>query len=230
MQKTYIYLIIGIVIVGIIALFGSAEAKDFTTGQMASLAFCGAALVWMLGGNGWRHFAKGGESFSAIGLWVGVIALLAVVYTFKDDMQRAGGRITGGFNDQSGQYVQGKSVILNKVGAHFTARVNVNNKAEISMMVDTGASSIALSYEDAASLGIPVELLVFDRETSTANGKAMSAALTLDVVRIGEIELTKVRASISQRGALKQSLLGMSFLEKLQSYGAEDGQMILKGR
>jgi aspartyl protease family protein len=230
MRNTYLYLLVGLLIVGLIVMFGHPEAQDFSTGQIASLAFLAVALMFVMGGGGLQTLVKGRAAIEAIALWVAIIALTTVIYTFKDEMKLTAARVAGSLSGQGAQMSAGKRVELYKANNHFTARVNVNNKPEIAMMVDTGASLISLSYEDAQALGFPVELLVFDRESNTANGKALSAGLTLDVVRIGEIELTSVKASISQRGAMKGSLLGMSFLERLQAYGVEEGVMVLKAR
>ena len=82
-------------------------------------------------------------------------------------------------------------------------------------MVDTGASLVALTYEDASRAGIYVRDRDFTQLVRTANGIARVAPVTLDRVSIGDITVRNVPASVSERGMLGTTLLGMSFLKRL---------------
>ena len=82
-------------------------------------------------------------------------------------------------------------------------------------MVDTGASIVALTFEDAASAGIHVRDPEFTHRVSTANGVARVAMITLDSVAIDDIMVRNVRAAVAERGKLTKTLLGMSFLGQL---------------
>ena len=62
----------------------------------------------------------------------------------------------------------------------------------------------------------------------TANGISHVAPARLHSVRLGQIELRDVEARIATRGALSQSLLGMSFLKKLGSFQIAGGNLILR--
>jgi aspartyl protease family protein len=104
----------------------------------------------------------------------------------------------------------------------------VNGK-EISMIVDTGASSIVLRPEDARKAGIPVDDLTYSIPVLTANGRAMAARIQLDQVAIGPLDRKKVEALVAKEGALTQSLLGMSFLSRLRSYEFSGDFLTLRG-
>ena len=80
-------------------------------------------------------------------------------------------------------------------------------------MVDTGATMVALTYEDAERAGIRLKPSDFTRGVSTANGVTRVAPVTLERVSIGDITVRNVAASVSERGRLQTTLLGMSFLE-----------------
>jgi clan AA aspartic protease (TIGR02281 family) len=85
-------------------------------------------------------------------------------------------------------------------------------------MADTGATVVALTYEDAERLGLSPRSLDFSSLVQTANGIARVAPVKLDRVRIDDIMLRDVPAIVAERGALATNLLGMSFLGRLKSF------------
>ncbi|WP_027488548.1 retropepsin-like aspartic protease family protein [Allorhizobium undicola] len=99
---------------------------------------------------------------------------------------------------------------------HFSAKVETNG-ASLSMMVDTGASSVVLTPEDAARAGIDPQSLRYITPVMTANGSAMAAQVRLKRVAIGPIVRENITALVTERGRLEQSLLGMSFLSTLDT-------------
>lgn len=116
-----------------------------------------------------------------------------------------------------------------KAGAHghFFTDAEVNGR-RIQVMVDTGASVVALSHEDAQRAGIYVNPSDFKYQVATANGTARIALVDLDRVSIGNITVYDVRAAVGERGALKTTLLGMSFLSKLKRTEMRQGELILE--
>ena len=101
----------------------------------------------------------------------------------------------------------------------------VVNGAPMRMLVDTGASFVTLTPADARAAGIAASDLVFDRRASTANGVVRMAIVTLREVRLGQLSLEDVRAAVIEH--LNVSLLGMSFLDRLQSYQMRDGTLTI---
>ncbi|ODR99700.1 hypothetical protein AUC69_08790 [Methyloceanibacter superfactus] len=118
--------------------------------------------------------------------------------------------------------------IRKRLNGHFFATVKVNGK-EISMIVDTGASSIVLRPEDARKAGIDPDTLTYRVPVMTANGRTVAARVRLDEVAIGPLDRTKVEALVARPGALTQSLLGMSFLSRLRSYEFSGDFLTLRG-
>lgn len=110
---------------------------------------------------------------------------------------------------------------------HFFADARVNGR-RIRVMVDTGASLVALSYEDAADAGIYVTPSDFKYRVSTANGTGRIALVTLDQVAIDGITVYDVRAAVGERGALTTTLLGMSFLSRLKRTEMRNGRLVLE--
>jgi aspartyl protease family protein len=122
----------------------------------------------------------------------------------------------------------GRTVEL-KAGAHghFYSRIRVNGR-DVDAMVDTGASIVALTFEDAASAGIHVRDPEFTHRVSTANGVARVAIVTLDSVAIDDITVRNVRAAVAERGKLSKTLLGMSFLGQLSRTEMSRGVLVLE--
>jgi aspartyl protease family protein len=110
---------------------------------------------------------------------------------------------------------------------HFFTAAEVNGR-EIEVLVDTGASLVALTYEDAERAGIYLKSSDFTHGVQTANGVARVAPVTLDKVSIGDISVRNVQAAVSERGRLKTSLLGMSFLGRLGRVDIKSGRLLLE--
>lgn len=120
----------------------------------------------------------------------------------------------------------GSVVIRSHDGTHFFHNFTVNGK-EVRFLVDTGASHLTLTQQDAAAVGIDVNSLQYNLRTSTANGFTYSAFVLLSEVSIGGIVLNNVKASVS-RDKLGISLMGMSFLSRLSSFTIAKGMMTLR--
>jgi aspartyl protease family protein len=99
------------------------------------------------------------------------------------------------------------------LGGHFVGDGAVNGNS-IRFLVDTGASAIALPASEANRLGIDYRK---GRRgmSNTANGPAPVYGVSLDSVRLGDIELQHVEAVVFEQG-LDTALLGMSFLNRLE--------------
>ena len=112
-------------------------------------------------------------------------------------------------------------------GGHFMTDAYVNGR-RVNVMVDTGATIVALSSEDAAAAGIFPRSSDFTGRANTANGIARMAFVTLDSVTIGDITVRDVRAAVAEPGRLSTSLLGMSFLGKLRRAEISRGTLVIE--
>jgi aspartyl protease family protein len=99
------------------------------------------------------------------------------------------------------------------------------NGAPVRMLVDTGASLVTLTPADARAAGIDTATLAFNGHVQTANGTARMAPVNLREIRIGQLSIYDVPASVLEH--LNVSLLGMSLLSRLQSYEMRDGKLTI---
>ena len=103
------------------------------------------------------------------------------------------------------------------------------NGVKTPMIIDTGATSVVLTYETAKAAGLPLELLNYDVDVETAGGRARAARLTLDRLAIGKLVERSVPALVVPRGQMKANLLGMSFLNRLESWEVRADRLMLHG-
>jgi aspartyl protease family protein len=135
----------------------------------------------------------------------------------------------GGFPNVPQQPLQLYAATELKSGqnGHFFVTAGINGTS-VEVLVDTGASAVALSYEDAQDVGLHPGSLTFDQPVSTANGVTNAARVTLNKIEIDGVRVSDVQGIVLPEGAMKGSLLGMSFLSKLSSFKVEDGVLYLK--
>ena len=112
-------------------------------------------------------------------------------------------------------------MIVNRpASGEFAIAARVNG-ARVTFLFDTGASAVVLTASDARRAGVNAAGLAFDVPVTTANGPALAAEVRLDEIAVGPIVMRNVRALVARPGALEESLLGMSFLERLHGYAVE---------
>lgn len=110
---------------------------------------------------------------------------------------------------------------------HYKAPARFNGRT-VEVLVDTGASFVALTHEDAERAGIFIGPGDYSHRTQTANGQAKVAMVNIHRISIGDIEVRNVRATVHEPGKLHVTLLGMSFLSKLRRAEIRRGQLILE--
>jgi aspartyl protease family protein len=163
---------------------------------------------------------------SVRGFATGLVFAAALVgsYNYRFDILSAVHRVTG-------EYVQRPSSlrasaepdgdsavrIRRRPDGHFVARTEIDGLA-VPMLIDTGASTVVLKPADAARLGIDVDRLRYTVPVQTANGTTYAASVKIRSLAVGPIQVRDVDALVSKPGTLRDSLLGMTFLNKLRSY------------
>ena len=108
---------------------------------------------------------------------------------------------------------------------HFWADADVDG-AKVRFLVDTGASSVSLTPDDARRLGIDPAALVYDQPVHTASGDRLAAHVRLASVSVGGALIKGVDALVIGRG-LPASLLGMSYLGRLSRVEATPDALLL---
>jgi aspartyl protease family protein len=202
---------------------GSLSVDDFGSlaYKLAILVFLGAAVLTMFR----ERFT---QTITAALLWVVVGLVLVIGYSYRFELGNVADRVMAelipGHVISHGRTVE--VARTNSGDFDISARVN---GVHVAMVLDTGASSVVLTQQDAKAVGLPLEVLNYTVSIDTANGRTRAAQVTLDRLAVGGLEERSVEALIVQPGQLRTSLLGMSFLNRLQSWQVSGDRLIMHG-
>ncbi len=161
-----------------------------------------------------------------LAIWAGLLGVVALAYTAWQQGNLAPQAIRAELDPHRGVAgAAGEARITADAGGDFVVEGLVDGVAVI-FVVDTGASDVVLTRADAARVGLDPDSLAYTRAYATANGTAFGAPVRLASVSIGSIAVDDVRGSVSQSG-LTTSLLGMSFLNRLDGFSVRGRIMTL---
>jgi aspartyl protease family protein len=158
-----------------------------------------------------------------------IAATLGAVVAYKDPEQvaRASDTVSELLRRRALQPTRAVQIARGSSG-EFVLRARING-VSAPMVIDTGATSVVLTYETAEAAGLPLELLDYDVDVETAGGHTRAARLTLDRLAIGKLVERSVPALVVPHGQMKTNLLGMSFLDRLESWEVHPDRLLLHG-
>ena len=160
-------------------------------------------------------------------IWLAIAMLLALGYTYRFELRDVGDRVLAEFIPGRAAS-RGRTVeIARGSGGGFSVTTQVNG-ARVAMVLDTGASAVVLTQEAAKAAGLPLEVLNYSVNVDTANGRTRAAPVTLDRVSVGGITERSVPALIAQPGQLRTNLLGMTFLNRLESWQVRGDKLVMR--
>ncbi|WP_170760159.1 retropepsin-like aspartic protease family protein [Ruegeria lacuscaerulensis] len=179
------------------------------------VVLCAAVLFWFVSQNRQTLNKTLQQALAWVFIFVGVIAVVGL----WEDI-----RTTVGPAPQ--MTVTGETIEVPRAyDGHYYLPVVVNGEP-ITFLVDTGASQIVLSAQDAERIGIDPDQLNYFGRAATANGEVRTAPVRLDSLELGPITDTNVSAWVNE-GELWQSLLGMDYLHRFSNIQFTDGRLIL---
>jgi aspartyl protease family protein len=150
-----------------------------------------------------------------------------VAYGDPDQIAHAGNKVSELLHRRSASSSRAVQIARGQTG-EFALQAKING-VTAPMVIDTGATSVVLTYETAKAAGLPLELLEYDIDVETAGGHTRAARLTLDRLAIGKLVERSVPALVVPRGQMKTNLLGMSFLDRLESWEVRADRLMLHG-
>jgi aspartyl protease family protein len=176
--------------------------------------------------------------------WVAALVLIAVSVLYFSELKALArgalglpdpaqlaapvGKVSPNAKSVAGLRPSGGPSVELRAGAygHFHTTADVNGRG-IDVLVDTGASMVALTYDDARRAGVFVRPSDFTQTVSTANGHARVAPVALDSVDIGGVRVRNVQGVVVEAGKMEKTLLGMSYLSRLQKVEMGAGRLLL---
>jgi len=204
-----------IAILLVLARSGPGTVGPPSTDQLGSLIYKIALLVFVGGAILTMFRERFTQAITAAMLWIVIGLALIVVYSYRFELHNVADHVlvalVPGYVVSHGRNVE---IGRNSVG-DFAISAQING-ARVAMVLDTAA-------------GLPLEVLNYTVNIDTANGRTRAAPVTLDRIAIGGLTEHSVEALVVQPGQLKMSLLGMSYLNRLQSFEVSGDRVVLKG-
>ncbi|MGB3408418.1 MAG: TIGR02281 family clan AA aspartic protease [Jannaschia sp.] len=166
-----------------------------------------------------RH--RMGQMLQQAALWFFIFVGFVVVYGFWNDIRDIA------VPSQSVSVADGGVIVdvPRQRDGHYHLSLEING-VSVPFIVDTGATDLVLTREDAVRIGLDPESLRFFGRAMTANGSVETANVRLDRVVLGEIVDRNVTAVVNG-GEMRQSLLGMSYLQTFGRIEIEDNELRL---
>ncbi|MGH6727258.1 MAG: TIGR02281 family clan AA aspartic protease [Pseudolabrys sp.] len=168
------------------------------------------------------------QALEAMLFWAVLGLLLVVGYSYRYELREVGDRVIAelmpGRVAGHGRRVE----VVRGRGGDFAVGAHING-ARVPMVLDTGASSVVLTQAAAKAAGLPIEVLDYTVNVDTANGRTRAAPVTLDRLAVGGLVERSVPALVAQPGQLKNNLLGMTFLNRLESWEVRGDRLSMRG-
>jgi len=183
-----------------------------------------ALLIFIAASVAGSYRGRAGQAMRDMLAWSLLGAALFAGYSYRERIVSFGHQVLGDLLPadsllrSDNQVDQERSVRIRKrPDGHFMVHTEANGVL-MQMLVDTGASTVVLRPEDGRLLGFEVDQLRYVVPVQTANGTTYAASIHLKTLSVGKIKMNNVEALVAKRGALRENLLGMSFLNRLNSY------------
>ncbi|PIR39900.1 MAG: hypothetical protein COV35_00330 [Alphaproteobacteria bacterium CG11_big_fil_rev_8_21_14_0_20_39_49] len=194
--------------------------------QSAQLIHSLLLLVLLTSGLIFHFRNRLGTAVKYAGIWISVILAMVLLYSYKHDFSD--------FKERLLSSLSPSTVINNDDGSisvkasqdgHFYINTEINGQS-VRFMVDTGASDIVINKRTAEKIGIDLNSLQYINTYYTANGKVRGAPVRLENIKVGNYTINDIRASVNEAD-MNKSLLGMSFLNKLNGYEVKNDTLTL---
>lgn len=218
---------LALVLVALALSDGGDGVGGMSPDTLANVAWTGTILALVMAGF-WRQFrAAPLRHIQALAAWGLIAAALVIGYSYRDRIQDVSARVMGDLRPGSAVNGPGGTVtVTRRSDGTFRVRGQVGGTSQ-DFLFDTGASSVVLTAENAAALGFRPAAGDFNARVSTANGSTSAAPIQLEALSVGTITEHNVNAMVARPGALRENLLGQTFLDRLGSYEVRGDRLIL---
>jgi aspartyl protease family protein len=166
------------------------------------------------------------HTFRLVLAWVAIFATLFVIAAYRDEFGAAWQRMRLALNPQAGTVQGGEFLIPMDEDGHFRVRAFLNG-SDASFMIDSGATTTAISRATADRAGILVDESGFGVAINTANGTILARRVSIAKLQVGPIIREDFHA-ITAAEFGDTNVLGMNFLSSLRGWGVEGRTLVLK--
>ncbi len=190
--------------------------SEFDSARLLYLALLGGAVVMWFFAQNRNSLGKLTQQALVWGLiFIGVIAAVGLWGDIRNTVTPGMATVTGDNQIELSRAMDG----------HYYLTAQVNG-APVNFVVDTGATGIVLTLDDARAAGIDTSNLAYVGRALTANGEVRTAPVVLETISVGPLNDSRIRATVNE-GEMEQSLLGMDYLQRFSSVEISGGKLIL---
>lgn len=158
-------------------------------------------------------------------IWIAIFGFLFIAIAFFDDLRIGAKRLMLAADPEAGA-VSGETLRIPMSGdGHFWVRASVNG-VEARFLIDSGATTTALSGQTARAAGVPLGGGGFGAAIQTASGMVMARRVRIERLKVGPIERSDF-AAISAPEFGEMNVLGMNFLSSLSAWGVDGRTLVL---
>ena len=222
-----------VILLGMAALVffhGQGTIVGLAPDQLASLLAFGALLLMVLSSVMQEFRGQWMRGVQALVFWVVLTLGIAGLYSYRLELHEVASRVISDLGPGEPVVGSGGEVsIARRMDGTFLVSGQVNDRP-LRFIFDTGASTVVLTADSAETIGFAPAALNYVVPVATANGRTLAAPVVIETLRVGSIAERRVRALVARPGALRENLLGMSFLERLTSYEVRGNRLFLRGR
>lgn len=188
---------------------------SYEIGRLTYLVLLGAAVI---GSFFMMNKANLGKSLQQLAIWALIFVGAIGAYGLWNDISRD-------VMPRQSVVSQGVVEVPRRPDGYFYLTLEVDG-TPVNFVVDTGASQVVLSMDDARRVGLNPDDLPFIGTAMTANGEVRTAPTTVDEMVLGDITERDVRVYVNE-GAMDMSLLGMTYLRRFDRIEIADDMLIL---
>lgn len=188
---------------------------SFDFARLTYLVLLGAAVI---GSFFMMNRANLGKSLQQLAIWVLIFIGAIGAYGLWNDIQRD-------VLPRQSVVSTGVVEVPRRPDGHFYLTLQVNGE-NVQFVVDTGATDVVLTKQDARKVGIELDDLAFIGAAMTANGQVRTAPARVDEITLGDIAMRDVKVYVNE-GDMNRSLLGMSYLRRFERIEIADDMLIL---
>lgn len=170
-----------------------------------------------------------GQVAKMILAWVAIFAAFFVVFSFRFEFQSIWQRVKADFSGTAGQNISGEEITLRRQDdGHYWVQVEVNGNP-VRFMIDSGATTTAVNADTAAATNVDVDSSGYPIILETANGRVAAKRGSIKSLQFGPHEISDHHVVVSENFG-ETNVLGMNFLDSLQSWKVQGNEMILQPR
>ncbi|MEM8799030.1 MAG: TIGR02281 family clan AA aspartic protease [Pseudomonadota bacterium] len=209
-----------------IAFLPTLAVADDGGDRTAGLIYLIVLLLFLGGGLVGLFWQQPGRMIRMSLIWVSIFGVVFMIGAFRSDFTYVWQRLVGAAVPGNAIAEGNRLILARDIDGHFWVTAKVNGRP-VRFLVDTGASVVSLSAEEAQRIGFSTRDLEFTVRVNTAGGPARAAPIRLDQIEIGPARYSRISALVVETLSEGSNLLGLSALDRLQSYRVDGDQMIL---